>query len=37
MELLKNRITESQNRNKMTSMVELYEQYVDEKIDTIRI
>ncbi len=37
MERLKNRRTESQSRNKMVSMIELYEQYVDEEIDTIRV
>lgn len=37
MELLKNRKTESQSRNKVVSMIELYEKYVDEPIETIRI
>lgn len=37
MERLINRKTESQSRNKLVSMIELYEQYVDEDIDTIRI
>lgn len=37
MELLKNRRTESQSRNKIVSMIELYEKYVDEPIQTIRI
>lgn len=37
MKRLKNRRTESQSRNKMVSMIELYEQYVDEPIETIRI
>jgi hypothetical protein len=37
MERLKNRRTGSQSRNKMVSMIELYEQYVDEPIETIRI
>ena len=31
------RRTESQSRNKMVSMIELYEKYVDEPIETIRI
>ena len=34
---LKNRKTESQSRNKVVSMIELYEKYVDEPIETIRI
>ena len=37
MERLKNRKTESQSRNKVVSMIELYEKYVDEPIETIRI
>ena len=37
MEQLKNRKTESQSRNKVVSMIELYEKYVDEPIETIRI
>ncbi len=37
MERLKKRKTESQSRNKVVSMIELYEQYVDEPIETIRI
>lgn len=37
MEQLKNRKTESQSRNKVVSMIELYERYVDEPIETIRI
>jgi hypothetical protein len=37
MKRLENRRTESQSRNKMVSMIELYEQYVDEPIETIRI
>ena len=37
MERLKNRKTESQSRNKVVSMIELYEKYVDEPIKTIRI
>jgi hypothetical protein len=37
MERLKNRRTESQSRNKLVSMIELYEQYVDEDINTIRM
>ena len=37
MERLKNRKTESQSRNKVVSMIELYEKHVDEPIETIRI
>ena len=37
MKRLENRRTESQSRKKMVSMIELYEQYVDEPIETIRI
>ena len=37
MERLKNRITDSQSRTKLVSMVELYEKYIDEPIGTIRI
>ena len=37
MKRLENRGTESQSRNKMVSMIDLYEQYVDESILTIRI
>ena len=37
MKRLENRRTESQSRNKMVSMIELYEQYVDESIQSIRI
>ena len=37
MERLKNRKTESQSRNKVVSMIELYKKYVDEPIETIRI
>lgn len=37
MERLKNRKTDSQSRNKVVSMIELYEKYVDEPIETIRI
>jgi hypothetical protein len=37
MERLKNRRTESQSRNKFVSMIELYEKYVDEPIETIRV
>ena len=37
MERLKNRKTKSQSRNKVVSMIELYEKYVDEPIETIRI
>jgi hypothetical protein len=37
MKRLENRGTESQSRNKMVSMIDLYEQYVDESIVTIRI
>jgi len=37
MERLKNRKTELQSRNKVVSMIELYEKYVDEPIKTIRI
>ena len=34
---LKNRKTKSQSRNKVVSMIELYEKYIDEPIETIRI
>jgi hypothetical protein len=34
---LENRGTKSQSRNKMVSMIELYEQYIDESIQIIRI
>ncbi len=37
MKRLENRSTESESRNKMVSMIDLYEQYVDESIVTIRI
>jgi hypothetical protein len=37
MKRLENRGTESESRNKMVSMIDLYEQYVDESIVTIRI
>ena len=37
MKQLENRSTESQSRDKMVSMLELYEQYVDESIQSIRI
>lgn len=37
MERLKNRKTKSQSRNKVVSMIELYEKYVDEPIETIKI
>jgi hypothetical protein len=37
MKRLENRRTKSQSRNKMVAMIELYEQYVDESIETIRI
>ena len=37
MKRLKNRRTKSQSRNKVVSMIELYEKYVDEPIETIRI
>lgn len=37
MERLKNRKTKPQSRNKVVSMIELYEKYVDEPIETIRI
>jgi hypothetical protein len=37
MKRLENRRTESQSRKKMVSMIELYEQYVDEPIETIKI
>jgi hypothetical protein len=37
MKQLENRSTESQSSDKMVSMLELYEQYVDESIVTIRI
>jgi len=37
MKRLENRRTESQSRKKMVSIIELYEQYVDEPIETIKI
>lgn len=37
MELLKNRKTNKQSRNKITYMINLYEKYVDEQIYNIRI
>lgn len=37
MKRLKERKTKSQSRNKVVSMIELYEKYVDEPIETIRI
>ena len=37
MKRLENRGTKSQSRNKMVSMIDLYEQYVDESIQSIRI
>jgi hypothetical protein len=37
MKRLENRGTESESRNNMVSMIDLYEQYVDESIQTIRI
>ncbi len=37
MKRLEKRSTESQSRNKMVSMIELYEQYVDESIQSIII
>ena len=37
MERLKNRKTPSQSRNKVVSMIELYEKYVDEPIEKIVI
>ena len=37
MKRLEKRSTESQSRNKMVSMIDLYEQYVDESIASIRI
>jgi len=37
MKRLEKRRTETQSRNKMVSMIELYEKYVDEPIETIRI
>jgi hypothetical protein len=37
MKRLEKRSAESQSRNKMVSMIELYEQYVDESIQSIRI
>lgn len=37
MEQLKNRKTKSQSRNKIISMFNLYEKFVDETIITIRI
>ena len=37
MKQLENRSTEPQSRDKMVSMLELYEQYVDESIQSIRI
>jgi len=36
-EQIKNRKAKSQSRNKLVSMVELYEKYVDEDIKTIEI
>ena len=37
-EQLKNRrTTESQSRNKIAHMIDLYEKYVDEPIETIKI
>lgn len=37
MERLKKRITKSQSRNKIVHMIELYEKYIDEPINTITI
>ncbi len=37
MEQLKKRKTGSQSRNKVVSMIDLYEKYVDEPISLIRI
>ena len=37
MELLKKRKTKSQSRRKISSMINLYEKYVDESIKTIEI
>jgi len=37
MKKLEIRGTKSQSRNKMVSMIELYDQYVDESIQSIRI
>ena len=37
MERLKNGNTKSQSRNKMVSMINLYEQYIDEPIENIRV
>jgi hypothetical protein len=37
MKQLENRSTEPQSRDNMVSMLELYEQYVDESIQSIRI
>lgn len=37
MKRLTERKTPSQSRNKIVSMIELYEKYVDEPIETIRI
>ena len=34
---LKNRKTKSQSRTKIVSMIELYEQHIDEPIETIRV
>jgi len=35
--MIKNRKTPAQSRNKVVSMIELYEKYVDEPIETIRV
>jgi hypothetical protein len=35
--MIKNRKTPVQSRNKVVSMIELYEKYVDEPIETIRV
>ena len=37
MKRLEKRSTNSQSRNKMVSMIDLYEQYVDESIQSIRV
>mgnify|MGYP006362989247 CR=1 FL=1 len=37
MERLSRRKTPSQSRNKVVSMIELYEKYIDEPIETIRV
>jgi len=37
LEKLKNRATPSQSKNKFVNMVELYEQYIDDSIFTIKI